>query len=472
MIEGTSKGWARLATALGAMNNRRVRAVGHLLTGTSATVVLSLLSITFAARGLGPTQYGVLALILTLGQACERLFSFQSWQPLIRYGATLDPIRDCDDLRSLFKFGLMLDAMGSVAAWAAASLFAVAGHFFFGIPWVTIEIALVFLLSLLFNMNGTATAAFRLSGQFRMVAYLQVAVAIIRLAATLFAFATGAGLIGFVIVWGATQALGALLNIAFAMRLQASLGVASVLRASLAGMGRRFPNVWGFTWGANISLTIWSSAQQVDTLIVGWLADPAAAGMFHIAKRVSRVVQQVGSHVEAVVYPDLSRLWADSRKSAFVQLLIETEIILALFGATCFVVALLLSRMVLEATAGPSFGAAAPLLSIQILAVGLAISGAASRAGLLAMGRQPAVLRTVLAAAAAFYCSVAPLIEIFGAMGANIAHVLFGAIWLGGLGWSLRQGLRSSQPGAAITEVADGGRTGRTARSSSVAPDH
>jgi O-antigen/teichoic acid export membrane protein len=472
MIEPESKRRARLATALGALNNRRVRAVGHLLTGTSATVVLSLLSITFAARALGPTQYGVLALILTLGQACERLFSFQSWQPLIRYGATLDPARDRDDLRSLFKFGLMLDAMGSVTAWAVASLLAVASHFLFGIPWATVEVALVFLVSLLFNMNGTATAAFRLSGRFRMVAYLQVAVAIVRLGATLFAFATGAGLIGFVIVWGTTQALGALLNIVFAMYLQASIGVTKVLTASLSGMGRRFPNVWGFTWGANISLTIWSSAQQVDTLIVGWLADPAAAGMFHIAKRVSRVVQQVGSHVEAVVYPDLSRLWAEGKKSAFVRLVIETEAILALFGATCFVVALLLSRMVLEATAGPSFGAAAPLLSIQILAVGLTISGAASRAGLLAMGRQPAVLRTVLAAAAAFYCSVVPLIEIFGAMGANIAHVLFGAIWLSGLGWSLREGLRSSRPGAAIKEAADGGRSGRTARSSSVAPDH
>jgi O-antigen/teichoic acid export membrane protein len=170
--------------------------------------------------------------------------------------------------------------------------------------------------------------------------------------------------------------------------------------------------------------------------------------MFQIAKRVSRVVQQVGSQVEAVVYPDLSRMWAAGNTSRFVRLILQTEFILAAFGGGCFVSALLLGRWAMVLTAGPRFTDAAPLLTVQILAVALTISGAASRAALLAMGRQPAVLRTVLAAAATFYCAVAPLIHVMGAMGANIAHVLFGTVWLGGLTLSLRNGLRPAGRGA------------------------
>lgn len=133
-------------------------------------------------------------------------------------------------------------------------------------------------------------------------------------------------------------------------------------------MTERFPDLWRFTWGANISLTIWASAQQLDTLIVGWLADPASAGMFHVAKRVNRVVQQVGSQVEAVVYPDLSRLWAAGQRTTFVRLVLQTEAILATFGAACFAAMFLLGGWAIRLTAGPRFAAAAPLLTVQIFA--------------------------------------------------------------------------------------------------------
>ena len=458
MIGPNRRTWAWMSVAWAASKHRRIRAVAHLLTGTSATVGLSLISITLTARALGPEQYGILALILTLGQACERLFSFQSWQPLIRYGATLTPERHRDDLRSLFKFGLLLDLAGSVAAWAVASLLALASHYVLGVSWHYVLVALAFLLSLLCNMNGTATAAFRLADRYRTVAYLQVVSALLRLMASVLAFALGWGVVGFAIVWAATQAAGSLLNIGFALHLQARLGVTRIVSARLSGMTERFPNVWGFTWGANISLTIWASAQQVDTLIVGWLVDPAAAGMFHIAKRISRVALQVGSQVEAVVYPDLSRLWAGGERTAFIRLLVQSEAILAGFGVICFITSLTFAKMVLEATAGAHFAAAAPLMSAQILAVAFMISGAASRAGLLAMGRQPAVLRTVLAAAATFYCLVIPLIGMMGAMGANAAHVLFGLVWLSGLTFSIRRGLRSP-PSAATTIPVAGNQT-------------
>ncbi len=266
----------------------------------------------------------------------------------------------------------------------------------------------------------------------------------LRLVASGLVFLAGGGLLGFVLVWAVTQAIGSLLNIGIGLRLIHRRGITGIMRASIAGMAQRFPDVWRFTWGANVSLTIWASAQQLDTLIVGWLADPASAGMFHIAKRVSRVVQQVGSQIEAVVYPDLSRLWAAGKRPAFVRLILQTEFVLATFGAACFIATFLLGGWAIRFSAGPAFAAAGPLLTVQILAVALTISGAASRAALLAMGRQPAVLRAVLAAALTFYCLVAPLIHFMGAMGANMAHVLFGAVWLSGLTLALRRGLRDT----------------------------
>lgn len=432
------------------LGERRVRAVGHLLTGTAATVGITLITVGLAARALGPAGYGVLALVLTLGQACERLLSFQSWQPLIRYGAALDSPEHEADYRSLLKFGLLLDLGGGALAWAVASLLVLAGRLLFNLDGGTVLLALAYMVSLLFNLNGISTAIFRLTGQFRLVARVQVINAMVRLACVAAAFAAGAGLASFVLIWAVTQALGSLANFATAWWLLRRAGRHRLWRASLAGLRERFPGLWRFALGSNLSLSLWASAQQVDTLLVGWLADPVSAGLFHIAKRISRVVQQVGSQVESVVYPDLSRLAAAGEQRQFNRVLLQTEAILAAFGGACFLGALLLAPTLLRLAAGPGFAAAAPLLTVQILAVSLTISGAASRAALLAKGAQSAVLRVVGAATATFYLTAPFLVLWIGAMGANVAHVLFGTVWLAGLTLSLRRLPRQTIGAAAV----------------------
>lgn len=434
----------RMIERLGnALKHRRAKAVGHLLSGTAATLAITLISIALVARDLGPAAYGILALILTLGQACERLLSFQSWQPIIRYGAALDMSKDRGAFTQLLKFGLLLDLAGSLAAWAVASGLAVAAQYFTGLSTTHLWLALLFLVSLLFNFNGVATAIFRLTDNYRIIARLQVANALLRLALVTAAFMLDMGLTEVVAIWTITQIVGSLSNFVCALR-ASPLSASEILRAPLKDIPTRFPGLWRFSWGSNISLTLWSSAQQVDTLIVGWLADPASAGLFHIAKRVSRIVQHVGSQVESVVYPDLSRLAVAGNRRAFLRVVVQTEALLAVFGAGCFLTILLLGETLIRMALGAAFAGAVPLLIVQILAVTMTISGAASRAGLLALGNQRSVLRTVMACSLAFYCSAPPLILTFGAMGANIAHLLFGSIWLVGLTLSLRSAMKAA----------------------------
>jgi O-antigen/teichoic acid export membrane protein len=81
-------------------------------------------------------------------------------------------------------------------------------------------------------------------------------------------------------------------------------------------------------------------------------------------------------------------------------------------------------------TAGPEFIAAAPLAIVQMIAVAMTLSGSAVRTALLAMGRQPAILKIVLGATAVFHITALTAIPLIGAMGANIAHVAMCAVWL------------------------------------------
>ena len=149
--------------------------------------------------------------------------------------------------------------------------------------------------------------------------------------------------------------------------------------------------------------------------------------------------------MQAVVYPDLSRLVAAGKRHAFVRVLLQTEMLLAAFGVCCFIGMLLVGGPLMRIAVGPHFAGAVPLLTVQILAVTLTMSGSASRAGLLALGDQRALLKTTMACTLAFYCAVFPLVPLIGAMGANIAHLLFGVIWLGGLAFYLRRAISAAR---------------------------
>jgi len=61
----------------------------RLLGGKSVSAVFGLGYVALAARGLGLEGYGTLILIHTFTAVVSRIFSFKSWQTLLRYGTPL-----------------------------------------------------------------------------------------------------------------------------------------------------------------------------------------------------------------------------------------------------------------------------------------------------------------------------------------------------------------------------------------------
>jgi O-antigen/teichoic acid export membrane protein len=438
---------------------RRLGSIGHVLTGNLAGTLLGLLGVAIAARALGPHDYGLLVLIITYARAIERLVSFQSWQPMIRYGAGLDPAADGDTLRSLFKFGLLLDIAAGVAAFVVAIAAAWVATQAFGWSQQTFLLTSVYSLVLLTNLGGMPTAVLRLAGRFRATAYGQVGSALVRVALGLAALIHGGSLLTFVLIWMATQMLGSLIFLFVGFAQLRRQGITGVLSAPMKGVTKRFPGLWAFTWSSNLSLTLRSSANQLDTLLVGALVGPAPAGLYHIAKQIGKMATQIGSQAQAVLYPDIARLWAEGAVDAFRKAVLQVEVLLALFGIVGLGLVFVAGEFLLRLFAGPSFIEAAPLLTVQMLAVTLMISGTAMNSALLAMGHASRVLGIVFVGTAAFHVVLLLLVPRIGAMGANVAHVVLGMIWLVGLGSSLRRALRNSQAADSPVEVTSNAAT-------------
>ncbi|PDT46728.1 lipopolysaccharide biosynthesis protein [Sinorhizobium fredii] len=421
----------------------RLGSIGHLLTGNVLTSLLGLVGFALTARALGPTEYGILALCFTYTSAVERLVNFQSWQPLIKFGAQS---KSTETLNSLLKFGLLLD----VSAAATGCVIAVALVWAFG-PRLGISSEMSGLVTLYcailpFQISGMPTAVLRLFGKFRSIAYGQVASSIFRIVLCAIGFAIGGTLDAFVLIWMASQIVGSLTIFFLSLAELRKRGMlTSMLTAPVRGVTSHFPGLWKFAISTNLSLTLRSSANQLDTLLVGYLADPTAAGLYHIAKRIGRMALQIGDHVQAVLYPDLARAWASRAIEEFHRAVAQMRALLLGFGVLLVGGVYLTIDPVLRLAVGSKFEAAGPLVVVQSIAVTMTLYGTVTRSALLAMGREDRVLTGVLVATIAFHATALTLIPRVGPMGANFAHIVMAAIWLSMMAVAYRQASKKRQ---------------------------
>ncbi|NGO54313.1 lipopolysaccharide biosynthesis protein [Allomesorhizobium camelthorni] len=422
----------------------RLANIAHLLTGNVLGSLLGLVAFALSARALGLESYGQLALVLTFTRVIERIVSFQSWQPIIKYGASLTKPEQRDDLRAILKFGLLLDIGSALCAWVVALTLVFGAAWFLGWSEETVRLLMLYSTVLLFQISGMSTAVLRMAGKFRLLAYGQLVTTLLRVALCWIGFMLGAGLIYFALVWGVTQILGSATRFILAIRTLRQQGVRGVLRAPMKGVTARFPGLWNFAWSSNLSLTLRMSTQEVDTLLVGALADPAAAGLYHIAKRFGRFGQQVGVQAQAVLYPDVVRIWASGRIDELKRVVLHTELVLLAFGIAAILILFVMIDPLIVWTAGREFIGAANLAVVQMVAVALVISGSAARAALLGMGRQREVLRIVIVATMAFHVTAVLLIPEIGPMGGSIAHIVLGIIWVVGLSILFRQTIKAA----------------------------
>jgi len=421
---------------------RRLVNIGHLLSGNAVSGLVALVGIAIVARSLGTSSYGILALIISYCRMVERVARFESWQPLIKYAAGVEGEGAAERLRLLYGFGLRLDIAACLIAACAASALATLFGPWIGLGQAEIHLIYIYSLALAFNVNGMPTSVLRLGGKYRTIAYVQVLGNVIRVGWCLVGLWRGASLEFFVWAWTGSQIAGSLIFLAFAWAELRRQGVRGVLTVPFRGITAQFPGIMGFAWSSNLSMTLRSSAHDIDVLVVGWLAGPAAAGLYYIAKRFATLVQQINAQVQAVLYPDVARMWVAGKVAAFVQAIAQIQTLLAAFCGVVFFAVLFFGHWLILLGPGEQFLAAKPLLLVQIVAVWLTAHSAPSRTAMLAMGMQRSALTITFVGTIVFQVALFGLVPVMGPMGANVAHVLLALICAVGMDYRVRQGSR------------------------------
>ncbi|USI73148.1 lipopolysaccharide biosynthesis protein [Sphingomonas morindae] len=397
---------------------RRVLAnLAHLLGGKAAAGLMSLVYLVLVARTLGVRDYGILVLINGYVVFIGSVLAFSGFHGVVRYGSLALARGDAPALARLVRLMTVIElGCGLFAILVAALLVPIVGPRF-GWPPEALRLALPYSLAVIATVRATPQGLLQIAGRFDLIGLHQAVSPVVRLIGALLAWALGAGLPGFLLVWFVSAlAEGVamwLLGLIAWRRLTA--------RAPLAGpwRGGGEPGFGRFILVTNFDITLRELAPNLAPLTVGWLLGPAAAGLFTLAQRATTALQQPAVLLAQASYSVLADLVAQ-RRLALLRTTVWRSAGLALAVAVPFVAALALAAGgLLPLIGGRSFHGGVALVTLLAFARGLGLVAAPIGAGLTALGLPQRSAAATLVANLALYPLLPLLILIDGINGAG-----------------------------------------------------
>ncbi len=401
--------------------------LGRLLGGKAAAGLLSLAYMAIAARALGPADYGVLILIHAYVMTVGGIIEFPGWQAIVRYGAQALALGNRARLTRLLAFAGLVEGAGGVLAVSVA--FALAPWIGPRLGWSPTAIAFAgpYSLAVLASIRSMPAGYLQLSGRFDLLGAHSVVAPAVRLAGSLAALLTGAGLTGFLVVW----LVAALAEWAAMWGLGAYAAWGRLSHRDLAGgiwaAPRENPGLWRFMLATNADVTIADLSGRLAPLAVGWMLGPAAAGLYAVAQRATAVLAQPAQILGQAAYAELARLVADG-DGADVRGALSRAVGIGLLAATpvCLLIGLFGGRVAVT-IAGAAFAGAGGVMLWLALARTVLMAGPPVSAALTALGRPGLSVWANLVSGVGLLLMLPPLLDWLGLIGAGV-HALIQAV--------------------------------------------
>ncbi|MCK0143107.1 oligosaccharide flippase family protein [Aliiroseovarius sp. F20344] len=433
---------------------RLLRNLKWIISSQVAMAVLGMIALAISARALGAAGLGALALIEAFARINARLVHFEPWQAVIQYGSAALENQETERFERLVGLSIVLDVIGGLAAavliWFLAPLLANKIGLEGSDAWLLSFGALAVVLSL----RATGVALLRLYDRFDQLAKIDTATAFMRLVLSVIAWLVGGGLIHFVIIFVAFSLAEGLIAFVYGRREMRKRGQHPRFRNLLDTL-RQNSGFLRFMFNSNLSVILRQTTQRLDVVILGALVAPVFVGHYHIARKCGDAAIRLGRPIKQAIFPEFSRLSASGDYNKIRKTAIWVS---AGFAAILFIgiaPILLYITPILNAAFGEAFIEAAPVVSIQAVAVALFLVGVILGPVLLSLGRDRELMRVGAATATLFFVLIYPLVITFGVKGAAMSHLFSNALWLVSCSWLVIRALdaktRHNAPGQ--TEV-------------------
>ncbi len=404
---------------------RTFKNAGMLLTGRATNGLLSLATLSLLAHSLGVDRFGVIVLVQTYVLVLIAFATFQSWQAVIRYGAICLERKDIPAFQSLIKFTFILDVVGVLFGFALGyGLAPIVGPYVDWPPEV-IHYAQLYSFLILFTMVATPMGILRLCDRFDLLAWQTVLTPLLRLIGCALVALVDGPFWGYLMAWFVAGAAGGTLLVFLGWREAVRQGFLKGWTWSLKGITKGHPGLWKFSMVSTLHASVQMIPSQLSTFIVGWVAAPAAAGLFKVGRDVATALSKPAELLNQSIYPEFARLGSKGSWHDFARLILRGGAMGGGAAVVLLLIALAFGTQFLTLFFGPEFAGAYWPLVMLIGSAGLTICGFPMDPALFAMGRPGIALRIGTVVIIVLYL---PLLVVmtqhYGAIGAAGATLL------------------------------------------------
>ena len=408
-----------------------------LLRGRGAAAVLTLASTAFTATVLSVQDFGMVVLMHTYVVVVRGLFQFKPFEPIVRYGVPFLEDGKSDRLSSLLCLTRFVDVATSLLATVSAILLVSVLSQYLEWDAGLSEVAVWYSLILLATGTGTAKGILRLYDRFDALSVQLVVAPAVRFAGVLVAAFYGADKEIFMLVWALSLVSGNVyLMIRGHMELRRHSTNAIWHGQSLKSIFKVPGDFWHFSAVVYGQTQLDLVTKHTNTLMVGVLLGPGAAGLFRVAKDFANILSTPAVLMRQVLFPELTRAFhtgdGDLKRKAY-----NMSVSAGLGGLVLVALSLPLGAYLLG-WIGAEYSRAALLLTLLLGSASLDLAAAPVRTAAYAMGKAGSVLKIHVLCMALYLFLFVLLADTVGLSGPGIAGIAASACALMGMLYKIR----------------------------------
>jgi O-antigen/teichoic acid export membrane protein len=399
-----------------------------LLRGRGIAGVMLLIATALMARALGPAEFGLVVLTHTYIVLVRGLLNVKQYLAIVRWGVPALDTGDTGAVRRLISICWRLDGLNCIAATVVAFILAPLIGPYLGMDQDQVNILTVYSLVLLTSGNRTAVGILRLFDKFDILGRKETIGPGIQLLGVTVAWWLECPMPVFIAVYGFSFIAGELYLTYFGHReyRKQIVKVAEEEKPKRAAMAefqglRQF--LWITYWQSNVDLI----PKHGSIMLAGVLLGSSDAGLLRLARQLSTMLSKPAALIRQVIFPDLTRSWNQGSKD-FGKVVFRTSALAGSVGLLFVAAGYFGGEFLLHRLVGESFVAAAPVLTLLLLASTFDLTAASLRSAAYAIGHAAKVLRLYALSAVVYLLLFFVCTMQFGLIGSGVAAALAAAL--------------------------------------------
>lgn len=397
------------------------------LGGKLLAAVLGLAALAIAARDLPVAELGLLMLIVSYKQICNRVLNVQTWQAVVRYGKIHLTDNNPSALSSLLKFCFKID-------FATALFGAVLGILFVYVLSQFVEIFhtydswfAIYTLALVTNMRGYTTGVFRLYEKFHYQSAILAGAAVLKLGGASILYYYDASFPEYFFLWMATDIFINVTELIVSRRIPGYRESSTGRQISMDVVHKK--DLLAFIWNAHMD-GLSKILREIDSFLIATLASLEASAIYNIAKKFASVAMMYADTAYEVTFPEFAGLVHEGDKHALRSKSLRWAIVSGMPVIIACVLFAVIGETAIQYSVGDQYidylnVILIMLASIQAWAFGYPMTSILMCRGFAARAAKVNLISTVL-----YIGLLISLIHAAGVIGAAWSYFFSQAVWL------------------------------------------